>query len=439
MVRSLIGKGWNLRTEIAWVALGQMLAFLGGFAAMKALTSIMGPDGYGYFVLGLTIAGVIQMFVFGPLGQAVTRYLSVFTEHGELSTYLALAVQTHVRAAVLILAFAGAVALVVAQLFGAGWGFLTALASLFAVVQGLNTSGMQFLNAARLRKFSALHQGADVWIRALLGVGGALVSGWFGLAAITGYLAGGLLLFLSVQRAVRRSDILQHQMASITEWSVIDRATRVAFLRYTGSFALGAIPVAVTTFADRWIIQGFIGNREVGIYSALYQIANAPFVLLIGLLNQVSIPLVYERAGALTNAMHRAASRQTVNWIMAFVAALTAAITAIAFLISEWIVPLLTTSEFASHHHLLPVLAGAIGIAWIGHSKCIEAECHRLPHITLLPKFLCAGIFLAGALPMGRSYGVSGVSLALVISSAVYTASVFFVVHKATSEQGKNG
>ena len=72
--RPLANRFAQVWQEIIWVIVGQILTFIGGFAGIKILTNVMGPEGYGKLALGMTIAGMMNMFVFGPIGQVILRF-----------------------------------------------------------------------------------------------------------------------------------------------------------------------------------------------------------------------------------------------------------------------------------------------------------------------------------------------------------------------------
>ncbi|HEX9078711.1 MAG TPA: hypothetical protein VF795_03915, partial [Desulfuromonadaceae bacterium] len=86
---SLLERIVKLRHEMAWIVAGQFFGFVGGFAGIKALTNIMGPKGYGELALGLTIAGLFNMYVYGPIANVVARFFAVYRERGRLGVYFA--------------------------------------------------------------------------------------------------------------------------------------------------------------------------------------------------------------------------------------------------------------------------------------------------------------------------------------------------------------
>ncbi len=69
----------------------------------------------------------------------------------------------------------------------------------------------------------------------------------------------------------------------------------------------------ITLYADRWILQSLAGEREVGMYVALYQIANAPIVLTIGIINQFFVPIIFDAAGDMRTLDQRDQSSRMVD------------------------------------------------------------------------------------------------------------------------------
>jgi len=185
----LLGRAVSLRGEIAWVAFGQGLVFLGGFASVKALTTLMGPEEYGRLALGLTVAGFLNMFVYGPVGQAVARYFSVFRERGELLLYNRVILNTHKSAALFVIAGGAAVFAAVYVFLDLSWASLVFAAIIFSVVTGWNGTFFWLLSAMRQRKLTAMHQAADAWLRLTMAVAGVTLVKNGAVTVLAGYLA----------------------------------------------------------------------------------------------------------------------------------------------------------------------------------------------------------------------------------------------------------
>src|SRR3989344_8231249 len=94
-LRDLFVKFSNVKGEVAWVLAGQVSAFAGGLVGVKLLTNVMPQEAYGELALGMSIAGLINMFLFGPLGQVILRYYSVSKDRGDQAAYYSLLRQLH--------------------------------------------------------------------------------------------------------------------------------------------------------------------------------------------------------------------------------------------------------------------------------------------------------------------------------------------------------
>ncbi|HET8668508.1 MAG TPA: hypothetical protein VFM10_11045, partial [Terriglobales bacterium] len=150
------------------MASGQVFAVLGGFASVKLLTNALGPKGYGELAFGMTIAGLFQMFVYGPMGQVIGRFLSVYREQEKLPVFFALIRGAHARLVALLLGVVVIAGVCVRRGEGTQWALVVVFGCLYGIASGVNISFSSFQMVIRQRKIVALHQGADNWLRPLL-------------------------------------------------------------------------------------------------------------------------------------------------------------------------------------------------------------------------------------------------------------------------------
>ena len=85
------------RRELIWVAAGQVLTLSIGVLSINILTNIMGAAQYGQLMLGISIAALISLFIYGPLGQAAIRFYSVCRRRGDLGNYICAFRRIHTR------------------------------------------------------------------------------------------------------------------------------------------------------------------------------------------------------------------------------------------------------------------------------------------------------------------------------------------------------
>jgi hypothetical protein len=159
---------FRIGTEALWVAAGQLAAFAGGFAAIKLLSGQLGPAMYGQLALGISAAGVLHMFVYGPIEQVALRFVSVYRERNQLALLFTSLEKIHIYAALFVVAGI-AFAVSAMQVFAdAGWSMLILCALLFGLTGGINTTLSSLQSALRQRASVAFFQASDVWLRLLL-------------------------------------------------------------------------------------------------------------------------------------------------------------------------------------------------------------------------------------------------------------------------------
>lgn len=417
----------SLRREMAWILTGQFFGFVGGFIGIKILTNMLGPTGYGQLALGLTIAGLLNTYAYGPVANVVARYFSVYRERGRLNIYFTVLKCSHRR-----LALAGVTLAVVAGsgtawFLGGEWALIVLLSFLYGIASGINASYISLQNAIRQRQVVALHQGADVWLRIGLSVALIFLFAKSGCSALLGYLLGTTLVTLS-QRifALRNSMIHDAWHVPATPPEKVREAWH-EFSHYATSFMLFAVFASFSLYADRWLLQGLYGSGAVGIYAAVYQIAASPVNIFFSMVSQLVTPIVFERAGALTSSSNAksgmALLRQTVM-VSSLVALL---ITAVAAVCSGPLVRVLTNATFAYHHRLLPVMVIGLCIFNLGQQLTIKGLAFNQPRIYLLPKILQAASLLVSGYVLARWYAIAGVAWAVCLSSFVYLAAVLLV------------
>lgn len=422
--RDLIERGLKLRTELFWVVVGQFFGFVGSFIGIKVLTTVMGPKEYGELALGLTIAGLFNMYLYGPLANVVARFFAVYRERGELPVYFGVLKRSHLILAVTLSSLAALVGLVLYPWLGIKWAMIGLIATLYAVAVGINSSYISLQSAVRQRQVVALHQGADVWLRTGLAILLLYTIGANGCSALLGYALGTLLVTISQALFARKNTEIAPWWNEAASDQTRNRQCRLEFTGYAASFIGFAGFAAISMYADRWVIQGVFGAHEVGIYAAIYQIAAAPVNLLFAMINQLMVPIIFERAGAMTSSVQTAGSELLIRQTILVSAILSLFIIVISLLLGEPIIRILTSARYAEHHQLLWLTVTGIALFNVGQIFALRGISRNQPQIYLLPKGAQAAFFLALAYLLARLHGLPGVALALCLSSLVYLVAV---------------
>lgn len=400
------------RAEVFWVVAGQFLALAGGLAGVKLLTTYMGPVHYGQLALGLTIAGLLNLFAYGPISQTALRYYAISQERNELRIFVRILKETHYRVALLSLSVCVAALLSLAIVdFLHEWLLLSAMAIVFGVTTGVKSSLFSVQNAARQRKHVALYQGLDVAVRPLMALGALVILGNSGSSALVGFTVGALIISLSQWRSI--AFMFRVQMADVPG-EALSRELVSARVRemigYATPFLHFSVAAAVAMYGDRWMLQGMLGAAGVGIYAAMYQLANAPLSLVSTVAAQFVVPIVFGNDA-------RQGSHVTAAMI---VGVLSLVIVFAFYMYGQPILEMLTSTKFSEAHDALWPIALGIAIFNVAQLLVVRGLHLRKPNVYIVPKFIQALALIGGSYVFIGQWGIMGMAAALVGSSVLY-------------------
>lgn len=411
---------------------GQILAFLGGVVGIKLLTNLMPPEGYGELALGITIAGIVNMFLFGPLAQVVVRYYSICREQGTLDAYSRILTGLHRKAIYLLIGVSVPVIVLIGIAFGIPWAVLVAVALIFSIPSGLQGSIQSLLGALRDRRAAAMTQGADSWLRLGLGAMFVALVAPNGFWALIGYIFGSLIVLLVQFKVIRRHNFGTSARTTPVE---LDAMRRAEMLGYALPFVAFATMSSIGQYADRWLLLGSGGANDVGIYAALYQIASAPVVFLMSVAMQLVIPVVFGRVGDLSSQLRLQGGRGLLSRTLLMIGFVYLALTLITYFWAEQLVTLLTNSEYARQANVLWLLVLALSLYNLTQYMTVLGFSMNRPKAYFWPKLGHAITLLVTGMLLVRVYGIAGMVYALVISAIVHIIWVALVNSKMWLEQ----
>ncbi len=256
---------------------GRFAAAVIALLAVGIYTRLLTPAEYGVLAVTLTSVTLLHACLTNWLRISVIRFLPERPEGEDAvlsSIFLALALTSG-----LILMIGTPVLLVIGS--GDAGGGLVALAAVYFFVYSLVEVG-NGVHSARLQPRLYV---LNVLIRnaVMAGLGGTLA--WLGFGAsgvvagaIAGNLIPALLILVPMRRHVRREAVDR------------DLVRQLAF--YGIPFAISGAFASVLHAADRYIILGFLGSADAGLYSAPYDLAQRTLHMLMMMVNLAGAPLV---------------------------------------------------------------------------------------------------------------------------------------------------
>lgn len=419
----------RLRGELAWVLVGHIAAFVGGLFGIKMLTQQLGAAGYGHLALGLTIAGFLTTFFHNPISNAVARFYAPYRDAGKALVYFDAFRRLHRRLALWLTPFIIIATLLVGLRTTAAWSLLVLAGLLFGMTNGVWVSFLAWQNASRDRRAATLGQIADVWLRIGLGVLAAVLFG-SAEASLFGYVIGTTLVVFWQNRLARCTENKLYA-AEPTPTPVQVFTAHKEFVSFALPFSGFAVFTSLTLYADRWIIQGISGAASVGLYAAMFQLAASPVNILFAVINQLMVPIVYEKAGMHGNA------QQDVRKIVRNLANISVVIlTAIVLPLYVWSKPLarlFTTPVFAEQSGLIPLLVIGMGLFNVGQLFTLVGNSLNRPGIYVWPKAAHAVLLCLGGIFFTCRYGAYGMAFAGIVASVFYVVGILLINQRLDS------
>jgi O-antigen/teichoic acid export membrane protein len=241
-----------LRAEFLWVAGAQLGPLLAGLFAITVLTRLLGPEGYGKLALGLSIVGVLNLLIYGPVAQTIARFYAITRERGELRRYLALVQQAYLLASGAVLVALAVGVGVVNATFGGDWARLLAGSGVAGVAAGATAGLAAVLNAMRWRKAYAVQQATESMLRPLLAAALVLVFSREPSLAILGYAIASILVAIPAELKARRG-LLSSQPTPVPKHTEATSLMREMMI-YGGPFAKFGLVAVVGFVGDRWLL-----------------------------------------------------------------------------------------------------------------------------------------------------------------------------------------
>jgi O-antigen/teichoic acid export membrane protein len=184
--------------------------------------------------------------------------------------------------------------------------------------------------------------------------------------------------------------------------------------------------------SDRWALKLFKGSSDVGQYQALFQLGYYPIALASQALDQLTQPLLFQRAGNGTDPMRIRTARKLTDVVVAGCLALTVIATGLAAVGHTVIVGTLADRAYGDGSYLLPVLVFGGGLFASGQAAAGRHLAAGSPRSLLRPKILSAVVAIPVNIIAARFWGVAGVAY----SVALFGLSYFLMMLCASRQKG---
>ncbi|MEO8231502.1 MAG: hypothetical protein ABI638_04425 [Ignavibacteriota bacterium] len=408
--------------EMVWVILGQSINVLLGFTIIKFISKI-GPEQFGIYALILTIAAFLGIF-YGPFLQGFLRYYYHYEERNQKDGFVLLMYKFLRITIILFVAITVLISFLI-PLINKSYTFtFFLLAGLFIIISKYSEFFNSILNLIRKRKENSLLQALErtLMIFALLiflKINNLdLVNILIAFGCISLLLAFIKILtfrkFISIKNTTKVPADIQKEM------------TRTVLI-YISPFLIWGAAGWLQMNGEKWIINGVLSVKEVGIYAIMMAIVNALVVIPNNIITEFATPIIFKQFSDISNEenINTGYTYIRINTLLIILISIIA--TLLTFLWGEEIISLISSKNYAIYWQVLPLLVLGTGLFYTGQTQTLLGLGLSKPQKYIAPK-LIIGIGSIGLnLFFISTFGFMGISYSILIIGLMYVTYISIV------------
>lgn len=267
--------------EITTILFGNVFSVFIVFATLKIFTSILPPNEYGMFNIYIYYTTLFNLFFFGPLSNALSRFLSSLDINQAYQIFhFYKSIINRVFFIVIIFFTLLSVFFEKTIILIPVFGFFTGLSLIISSIQNLN----------RNRIAVVMINISDKLLKLIVALIFLYYFNFTGINAFTGFTISITTIYIIQYyifiKKANRTIIETKNHLNLTE-----------FNRNVKSYAIQFIVIGVIQWVgsgiEIWSIQYFYGSSDIGIYNSYYQLGFQPFNLIGTILSSTLWPILY--------------------------------------------------------------------------------------------------------------------------------------------------
>lgn len=403
--------------DSAWYLISTVVSAFIGFIAVPIFTRIFKPDEYGIYSLVATGITLGSPLVFVWLNNAVVRYLPEYERRGELDVLFTTVLGRIPLFVAIIFCFCFPAVLVFAPL--GRYRLVVSLGICVFVFYSVFRVLLGFMRAMRLAWQYAVFMIIVQFGRYIVG---ALLVAKFGMHVEGPFWAwlGTLILLIPAELAILR-------VWNRVRRGAFSRTLERSILSYGLPLILVNIFSEILTAADRYMVQGIWGSKQVGLYSVVYTLVTNLEAILASIIAMGATPVIvrfFEKEGE--EATVTLISRITRYFMMLLVPAMVG-----IWVLNRRIVSVITSSGYMDASRAIFPLVLGIFISNLQWLPFLSFQIKKRTDASILPIGISAVFNLAlnaVLIPLfGSRYGFVGAAWATLAS---YVLCFILVVRK---------
>lgn len=408
---------------------GRLLSVLLVIGTTKFLTVFLSEREYGQLSLYNISSTLPSTFFFGPLGQGLMRYFPIARDKNEVSQFHQEYTSLYRKGSWGVL-IAGTLAAIICLIFNEfSWAVAIALMTVYNILSAHNTFQYGLQNAARNRM---LAMGLETTDR-LLQQGLAILLLWLvtgdPLIVFAGYVVSSAVFYFLNEYYYRKAfpEVKEAPKGGVGQFY------HKGILQYSWPFFVFGIFAWIQNAADRWSLEMLRSTEEVGQFAVVNQIGFQSLGLLFGSIGYFLFPIMFNRAGNLSNQKQFENANHINNLYLLFNACLTIFLCVIFVIWGKEIISLLSDDKYAHLSYLLPYMVIAGGLFNFGQIYTNRFMLSLQTNLLLYAKIVAAVVGTVSAFVAVWLSGLEGLIGAAVCTQFIYVS----VLHLTWKQRGK--
>jgi len=334
----------NSFEEIVWVGLGQGLNVILSLIIIKIISQ-MGPNDYGVYALIITISAFLGL-LFGAFQQGFIRFYYDYQKEVKDGIYVNLFYK-FLSLSVSILSLIIFITSLVANNFINNYSlFFFLIAGVMIVSTKVSELFNSWFNILRHRKTNTILLSSEK---------GLIIICFFVLLFSNALTLYNVIIFISLSTIVMilikiivfNKYVKKPEIISKTEVSIQQKKMRKRILLYATPFLIWAVAGWLQLNGEKWIINGFLSVKVVGVYAIMMAIVNALVVIPTNVINEFAQPIIFKNYSDLKNLEDINKGYLYINIIMVSVFVLTIFSTVITYFFAKQLITIISSKEYS--------------------------------------------------------------------------------------------
>jgi len=410
--------------EFSWVILGQGINVILSLIIVKIISQ-MGPNDYGVYALIITVAALLGL-IFGSFQQGFIRYFYDYKNENKEGIYVNLFFKFLSVSVIFLLTLVLIFSLTSSGYLNEYSIFFLITAGLMVVSTKVSELFNSWFNILRKRKINTILLSSE---KALIILFFALLIIYDSLSLVNviGFIFISTLLFAIIKTFTLKKIISKPITLDKTEKFNLQKDMRKRVWVYSTPFLIWAFAGWLQLNGEKWIINGILSVKEVGIYAIMMAIVNALVVIPGNVINEFATPIIFKNYADLKNIANIKKGYLYIKIIMLLVFALTILSTVVTYFFAKDLIIIISSNEYVNYWYLLPLLTFGIGLFYTGQTQTILGMALDEPKKYLFPKLLIGGLSIVFNLLFIKAFGLNGVAYTIILIGLLYVLHITFI------------